>query len=159
MRVMARRRSPASMTRDRATKTPPCGGAAARSRSAKRDLSIPCRPHRTGVNGAFCRLALGSDLLGDAAEHAVDKPTRLLGRVALGQLYGLRDHRGDRDVRTLEELVDADAQEVAVDHGHALDAPVLGEAADELVDVALVLTDTRDEVGCERVGVDRKIGE
>src|SRR5947208_17165835 len=100
MRVIARRRSSASMTRDRTTKTPPCGGAAARSRSAKRDLSMPCQPHRTGVNGSSEFSAVVStdrrpllaealqraDLFGDATEHAVDEASGLLGRIAAGQL-------------------------------------------------------------------------
>src|SRR5947209_9655140 len=141
MRVTARRRSSASMTRVRATKTPPCGGAAARSRSAKRDLSVPCRPHRTGVNGVEVRLALGPDLLGDAAQHAVDEAPRLLGGVPPSQLDRLGDDSGRWHVRAPEQLVDADAQQIPVHDRHAFERPVLGEAPDQFVDLVLVLAD------------------
>src|SRR5581483_492136 len=71
----------------------------------------------------------------------------LLRRVAPRQLDGLGDDRGRGNVGPLEELVDADPQEVAIDDRHAFEGPVLGEAPDDAVDLVLMLADAGHEVG------------
>ena len=65
IRQMARRTSSASITWDRATKTPPYGGVERRSRSAKPDPSCPCEPHGTRFTvrrrGPYARQWRGED--------------------------------------------------------------------------------------------------
>src|SRR3954462_6450820 len=73
-------------------------------------------------------------LLGDAAEQTVDEATRVLGGVLLRQLDRLADHHCARDLRLPAELVGREAEDGAVDRGHALECPVLGELAQQRVD-------------------------
>ena len=57
------------------------------------------------------------------------------GGVAAGDFEGLVDDDGGGGVGEAEHLGDGGAEEVAVDDGHALDAPVLGVGFDEGVDL------------------------
>src|SRR5437899_181300 len=118
MRVTARRRSSASMTWLRATKTPPYGGVADLSRSATlTPLSVrasrdPLHGQKTRVAAPlFCQQELtlwgeflltkrsgGAELVGDSRQHAVDEAAGVLGGEALGELDGLRDGDGRGDV-------------------------------------------------------------
>jgi hypothetical protein len=59
----------------------------------------------------------------------------------------------------VEQFVDSDPKQVAVDDGHALERPVLGEAADDVVDLRLVLADAGHEVGSEGIRIDRELGQ
>ena len=57
------------------------------------------------------------------------------------------------------ELVGAEAQHGAVDRGHALERPVLGELAEERVDVVVVLLDAAHQLDRVRVGRRRLLVE
>src|SRR5262245_46245657 len=70
----------------------------------------------------------------DAVEDAVDEAARLTGPELLGDLDGLVDDDLGRGVGAPAELVDREAQDVAVDDRHAVEVPVFGEAGDGLVD-------------------------
>src|SRR6516164_5991284 len=82
-------------------------------------------------------------LLGDAAQQAVDEAAGILGRVQLGQLDRLADHDRTRDLGLPPELVGGQPEDGAVDRGHALERPVLRELAEQRVDVGVVLLDPR----------------
>ena len=98
------------------------------------------------------RRARRSELLGDAAQQPVDEPAGVLGGVLLGELDRLADHDRGRHVGLPAELVRAEAQHRAVDRGHALERPVLGELAQQRVDVGVVLLDAAHELHRVLVG-------
>src|SRR3954451_9591726 len=79
------------------------------------------------------------EVLADAAEHAVDEPSRVVGGVALRQVDRLADGDAEGDLGTPAELEDGDAQEVAVDDRHPVDRPAVGELGDDGVDLVTVL--------------------
>ena len=64
-----------------------------------------------------------------ATSKPVDEAARVLRGVLLGELDGLGDHRPRSARREPSQLERADAQQRAVDDGHALERPVLGELA------------------------------
>jgi energy-coupling factor transport system ATP-binding protein len=78
-----------------------------------------------------------SHLSGDAGEEPVHELPRVVGRVALGELDGLRDDRTRRHVCAVGELVGGDPQERPVDGRHPFDRPALGEPADQAVHLLL----------------------
>src|SRR6185437_14031712 len=86
----------------------------------------------------------------DAGQQAVDETGRAVGGQVAGQGDGIAD--GDRvgHVVLPEQLERADAQDVAVHGGHALQGPALGVAAQQLVDLVPVDLDAADQFG--RVG-------
>src|SRR5579871_5580763 len=102
---------------------------------------------------------VGPDHDRDAAEHAVDEPARLLGRVGLGQFDGLADHRAGRDIRALQQLPGGLAQERPADRRHAVDSPGDGVRPDQRVDLRHAPPDARHLCGRERVGSDRELVE
>src|SRR5262249_3963157 len=67
-------------------------------------------------------------------QDAIDELRRLLRAELLGDLDGLVDDDQLRRVGLVQELVDRHADDVAVDHRHALEAPVVGLGHDHLVD-------------------------
>src|SRR6478736_3013630 len=101
-------------------------------------------------------------LLGDAAQEAVDEAAGVLGRVLLGQLDRLADHDRARDLGLPPELVGGQPEDGAVDRGHALERPVLRELAQQRVDVGVVLLDPTHEplgvlVGRRRLLLDQRV--
>src|SRR4051794_6426867 len=80
-----------------------------------------------------------AELLADPAQHAVDEPAGVVGRVPLGQVDRLADSHPERDIGPPAELEDGDAQQVAVDDGHPVDRPPVSELRDEGVDLAAVV--------------------
>src|SRR5919106_2367630 len=75
----------------------------------------------------------------DAVQHAVDEPARLRCPELLGDLDRLVDGGLRRHLGLPEQLVHRHAQDVAIDHGHAVEVPVLGVLGQERVDLALLL--------------------
>ena len=69
--------------------------------------------------------ALLEEVAGDGVEDAVEEVDGLGSGVAAGDFEGLVDDDGDGGVGEAEHLGDGGAEQVAVDDGHALDAPVL----------------------------------
>src|SRR5688572_363172 len=80
-----------------------------------------------------------AELLTDAAEHAVDEAAGVVGGIALGQVDRLADGDAEGDVGPPAELIDGDAQEVAVDDRHPVDRPAIGELGDDGVDFVAVV--------------------
>src|SRR5438034_11281739 len=84
----------------------------------------------------------------DAVEDAVDEAARLARAELLGDLDRLVDDDLRRRVRAPAELVDGETEDVAIDHGHPVEVPVLREARDDVVDLALArLRAADDRVG------------
>src|SRR5882724_1623868 len=81
----------------------------------------------------------------NAIEQAVDEPARLLGAELLGDLDGFVDRDLRRHVRHPQELVDGEPKDVAVDDGHPIEIPVLGELHDGVVDLRLIRLRAPDE--------------
>jgi hypothetical protein len=78
-------------------------------------------------------------------EDAVDEAAGLEGGVELGEVYGLVDGDDGGDVGVVEDFAGADAEDVAVDGSHAVDAPVFGGAGDDFVEFAVVEEDVADD--------------
>src|SRR5215470_9407248 len=74
----------------------------------------------------------------DAIEDAVDEAAGLVRAELLGHLERLVDRHLGWHVLHPEDLEHALPQDVAIDHRHAIEIPVLGELRDELVDLRLV---------------------
>src|SRR5262245_57259666 len=87
------------------------------------------------------RLVAAVELAHDAVEDAVHKATRLARAVAAGDLDGLVEDDAGRGVAVLAELEAGEAQQVAVDPRHALEAPVARAAAEQAVDAAQAVAD------------------
>src|SRR5262245_1838441 len=103
------------------------------------------------------RTAQGSDgraeFFVDAVEHTVDEAARLFRPELLGDL----DRFVDGDLRWYvigpQQLVDCQPEDVAIDHGHPLEIPVLGELRDHLVDLRLVRLGAAHEGVAEQVSL------
>ncbi len=117
--------SASSAMRSTAASPSTSSAAASRSSSSRRAFSCPssssraCERRRSRPG----RHAQPPPLARDAAEDAVDEPRRVLGRVALRE----HDRLVDRDLarhRLLLELVDADAQDVALERTEPVGGPV-----------------------------------
>src|SRR5689334_19148087 len=80
----------------------------------------------------------GRLLFVDAIEDPVDEAARLVGAELLRHLEGLVDRHLRGHAGAPQQLEDALPEDVAIDHRHALELPVLGVARDQLVDLALV---------------------
>src|SRR5262245_46585780 len=93
------------------------------------------------------------ELFVNAVEHAVDEAARLLRPELLGDLDGLVDGDLWRHVLGPQELVEGQPEDVAVDHGHSLEVPVLGELRDDLVDLSLVRLGAAHEGVAEHAGL------
>src|SRR5918999_2980766 len=79
------------------------------------------------------------EVLTNPAQHAVDEAAGVVGGVALRQVDRLADGDAERDLGPPAQLVDGDAQQVAVDDRHPVDRPPVGELADDGVDLVAVL--------------------
>ncbi len=80
-------------------------------------------------SGAFGCLGLEIVLIlvrAQCTEHAMDEGKRLVVTQGLGLAQGLVDGHLVGDLVVAENLPSGDAQNIAVDHGHALDVPTLG---------------------------------
>src|ERR1700729_2228671 len=75
--------------------------------------------------------ALLEKVAGDSVEDSVEEGDGLGCGIAAGDVEGLVDDDGCGSVGKAEHLGDGGAEEVAVDDGHALDAPVLSVSFDE----------------------------
>src|SRR3954453_7316678 len=84
-------------------------------------------------------------LLQQAVQQAVHEAARLLGAELLGQLDGFVEHHELGGVPLVEHLEDGQAQDVAVHRRHALQPPVVGLAADQVVDPLAVVHRAADE--------------
>src|SRR5262249_29404678 len=87
----------------------------------------PAKPVPPHPRSSVCGLPL------DPAEDPVDETRRVLRRVPLGEDHSLVD-RHLRGHRSPLELVDADAQDVALEGTEPVGAPRLGRSADALVE-------------------------
>src|SRR5262245_26330692 len=103
------------------------------------------------------RTAQGSDgraeFFVDAVEHTVDEAARLFRPELLGDLDRFVDGDLRRHVIGPQELVDRQPENIAIDHGHPLEIPVLGELRDHLVDLRLVRLGATNEGVTEHVGL------
>src|SRR5437764_14347623 len=72
-------------------------------------------------------------LLADTGEHAVDEPAGVVGRVPLRQVDGFADGDAERNLRSPAELVDGDAEQIAVDDRHAVDRLPVGALGKDCV--------------------------
>src|SRR5208282_6624607 len=96
------------------------------------------------VTGGRLRL----EFAGDGVEDSVDELDGLGGGEAAGDLQRFVDDDGARGFGEAEEFGYAGAQDVAIDGCHALQAPVLGVALEELADLVVALHgDAEDVVG------------
>ena len=77
------------------------------------------------------------EIAGYGVEDSVEEVDGLGGGIAAGYFEGLVNDDGGGGVGEAEHLGYGGADEVAVDDGHALDAPVLGVGLDEGVDLLL----------------------
>ena len=73
---------------------------------------------------ALCPLGLP---LQHPVENTVDEPAGLSRAVSFGQFQSLVDGDLGGDLRTVEHLVCAEAQDVPIDGGHAVKPPVFGD--------------------------------
>src|SRR4029077_14173788 len=80
----------------------------------------------------------GRLLFVDAIEDPVDEAARLVGAELFRHLEGPVDRHLRGPPGAPQQLEDALPEDVAIDHRHALELPVLGVARDQLVDLALV---------------------
>src|SRR3990170_738470 len=86
-------------------------------------------------------------------EHAVDELRRGLRAEELRELDGLVDDHARGRVAAVAELVERDAQDIAVDARHLVDRELGREGPDLLVEVAAVLQDALDDVPGEGAGL------
>src|SRR3981081_728836 len=99
------------------------------------------------------REALLEEVACDGVENSVEEVDGLGGGVAAADFEGFVDDDGGWGVGVADHLGDGGADEVAVDDGHALDAPVLGVGFDEGVDLFLPVEGDAMEVFGEASGV------
>jgi hypothetical protein len=85
----------------------------------------------------FLGEAFFQEVAGYGVEDSVEEVDGLGGGVAAAYFQGFVDDDGGGGVGVAEHLGYGGADEVAVDDGHALDAPVLGVGFDESVDLGL----------------------
>src|SRR5690606_10624082 len=83
---------------------------------------------------------------GHAVQQPVDERARGLAAKGLRELDHLVERHLPRDVVPVPELVDAQAQDVAVDAAHAVQAPVVAVLLDERVDLLHVVADALGQV-------------
>ena len=72
--------------------------------------------------------------VGDPAEHAVEEARAVVGGQRAGQLDGFGDRHRVVDLVDPQQLEHADAQQRAVDRGHAGHRPAFGVLGEQLVD-------------------------
>src|SRR5262245_49773296 len=109
---------------------------AASARTARNDSRLPWMSERTAYRNG--RSGGGPQLAMDAIEDPVDEAPGLLGPELLGDLDRLVDGHLGRYLGRAQELVDGQPQDVAIDHGHPLELPVLGALPDHAIDAVLV---------------------
>jgi hypothetical protein len=102
----------------------------------------------TGLGEAFFQ-----DVTGYGVEDSVEEVDGLGGSIAAGYFETLVDDDGPWGHGVFEEFGDGCAKEVAVDDGHALDAPVLGVGLNNGVDLWLAGSGDAVEVFGEAAGL------
>src|SRR5260370_21977031 len=96
---------------------------------------------------------------GDGVDDPVEEVDGFGGGVATADFEGFVDDDGGGSVGEADHLGDGGADEVAVDDGHALDAPVLGVGFDEGVDLFLACGGDAMEVFGEASGLGVDVGD
>src|SRR5580704_6235374 len=109
---------------------------------------------RAGSGEAFFE-----EVAGDGVEDSVEEVDGLWGGVAAADFEGFVDDDGGRSVGEAEHLGDRGTDEVAIDDGHALDAPVLGVGLDEGVDLFLADGGNAVEIFGEAAGFGIDVGD
>src|SRR5688572_6076634 len=112
--------------------------AAASARTALRASRFPWMSLSTAYRTRMPSSGRRAELPVDAIQHPVDEAAGLAGTELLRDLDRLVDRHLRRDVVLERQLEDGDAQDVSIDHRHALEIPVLGRARDQLVDLRLL---------------------
>ncbi len=105
------------------------------------------------------RQAPFEEVAGDGVEDSVEEVDGFGGGVATADFEGFVDDDGGGSVGEADHLGDGGADEVAVNDGHALDAPVLGVGFDEGVDLFLACSGDAMEVFCEASGLGVDVGD
>ncbi len=103
--------------------------------------------------------ALFEEVSGDGVEDTVEEVDGLGCGVATAYFEGLVDDDGGWSVGVADHLGDGGADEVAVDDGHALDAPVLRVGFDEGVDLGLAGGGDAVDVFGEAAGFGIDVGD
>src|SRR5262249_42521958 len=71
-------------------------------------------------------------------KDAVDELSRLEGRETTCDLERFVYHNGLGSIRFVEEFVDGQPQDISVDYGHSLDAPMFGTPLYQIIDLVEV---------------------
>jgi hypothetical protein len=77
---------------------------------------------------------LATCIFREAVQNPIDKCRRILGSVELCEFDRFVEEDGDRDVGLVEDLVGANAEQVPIDAGHALQAPMDRRLLDRLIE-------------------------
>src|SRR5207302_4315075 len=96
---------------------------------------------------------------GDGVEDSVEEVDGFGGGVAAADFQGFVDDDSGGRVGVADHLGDGGADEVSVDDGHALDAPVLGVRFDEGVDLFLAGGGYAMDVLAEAAGLGVDVGD
>src|SRR5260370_23901504 len=105
------------------------------------------------------RQALSEQVAGDGVEDSVEEVDGLGGGVAAADFEGFVNDDGGWGVGEADHLCDGSADEIAVNDGHAFDAPVLGVRFDEGVDLFLARGGDAMEVFGEASGLGVDVGD
>src|SRR5271170_4693034 len=103
--------------------------------------------------------ALFQEVAGNRVEDPVEEVDGFGGGVTATYFEGLVDDDGCGCIGVADHLGDGGADKIAVDDGHALDAPVLGVGLDEAVDLLLTGGGDAVEVFGEAAGVGVDVGD
>src|ERR1019366_7926698 len=87
-------------------------------------------------------------IIRESGQYTVDEGARLRRAIMLGELNGLVEDDGARNVGAVGELVSPEAHHVAVDACHALDSPVGRGAGDTSIHVGQLLERASYESVC-----------
>ena len=88
-------------------------------------------------------------VLQHSVEDAIDESARLGGAIPLGQLKRLVDGDLGGYLGAEQHFVGPKAENIAVDCGHSVQPPVLGDLGDHRVDPRLMLLDAVDQRLCK----------
>lgn len=89
------------------------------------------------------------DFFAAAIEDAIDEAARFVRAIFFGDFDGFVDGDGGGDIGASEELVESDAEDVAVNGGDALELVILAAFADDGIDFILEVEDAGDELAAE----------
>jgi hypothetical protein len=86
------------------------------------------------------------DLSLNSVQNAVDETSGISGSKSFSKVNGLIEGYFGRDIIAIEQFKRSDPEDRTIDHGHPIQAPMLGVLLNELIDLATMFQDPDDDL-------------